>query len=181
MKKILLLAAVFVMIASMVHAQGHVAIYLDGTGFTECNIASDVGLLTINVVHTLHPGATAVQYKIQNNGTTLIYLADVNFFALVIGNSQAGIAVSYGACLPGPILVQNILYNGIGTSPACSNLAVVPDPAAPSGFVEAVDCTATKVFPTAGIMVMKDDGSCPCMLWDRVEETTWGKLKSLYE
>lgn len=183
MKKALLLvlALGMVMTASLAFAQnGAIILYSDNTTLSSCNIPADAGLFYVTAVHELHPGATASQFKFQNNGTTMIYLADTNYFSLVIGNTQAGVAVSYGGCLNGQIMVVTALYNGIGTSPACSSIEVVPDPAAPSGNIEAVDCNTTKVFPNGSLLTIKGDLSCPCGEIVPVEETNWGRVKSLY-
>lgn len=184
MKKalILVLALGMVMTASLAFGQGAIKLYTDQT-LSSCNITNDSGTFFVTAVHEGHNGATASQFKLQNNGHTMIYLADNSAFSLVIGNTQAGIAVSYGGCFNGQISVVSAIYSGIGTSPPCSSIEVVPDPNAPTGNIEAVDCAnpPNKVFPAGSILTIKYDGTCDaCGIIVPVEETNWGRVKSLY-
>jgi len=58
---------------------------------------------------------------------------------------------------------------------------MVPDPAAPTGQIEGVDCATTKTFPNGSSLTFDYDGTCPpCGEIVPVEETNWGRVKSLY-
>ncbi len=74
---------------------------------------------------------------------------------------------------------MNILYSAAGPLP-CSTLEVVPDPAALTGQIEGVDCNQTKTFPNGSVLSFNGDASCPCGIIVPVEETNWGRVKSLY-
>jgi hypothetical protein len=185
MKKALLLvlALGMVMTTGIASAQGGAVVLYTDLAFTQCNTTASAGLLNAYVVHELHPGATAVQYSVQNNsGGMAFYLADQNPFTLVIGNSQDGVAISYGGCFNGQVHAQTILYQMLGAPAACTTLEVVPDPAAPSGFIEGVDCATPplKTFPNASRLTFNNDGTCSCGIIIPVEETNWGRVKSLY-
>ena len=182
MKKALLLvlALGMVMTASLAFAQGGaISLYTDVTN-ASCNLTADVGTIFVQVVHELHPGSTASQFMLQNDGHSMIYIADSSAFPLVIGNTQTGVAVSYGGCLNGAITVTQAIYSGLGSSPACSSIRVVPDPAAPTGQIEGVDCASVKNFPNGSVLTIKSDGNCTCGIIVPVEETNWGRVKSLY-
>jgi len=170
-----------VVIAGAASAQpGAVSLYADA-GFTSCDVAEPAGLLTVYVVHEWHPGASAVQYRLlENTGGSLSYLADQNSFTMVIGDSQSGIAVSYGGCVQGQIHVQNVLYSVLSSPAVCTGVEPGPDPGAPSGQIESVNCSLVKEFPNRHPMTFNGDGSCPCGIVHPAETSTWGRVKSLY-
>ena len=182
MKRIVLVSIALLAFATAAFAQPGAVLLWDDLAFTSCDAVSPAGVLTVYVTHEGHPGAKAVQYALsEDTGGSIIYLADVNNFALVIGNSQAGIAVSYGGCVAGQIHVQNVLYSVISNPTACTGITVVPDPAAPSGGIEGVNCADVKVQPNGSFLSFNDDGSCQCGEIVPVEATSWGRLKALYE
>jgi hypothetical protein len=182
MKRIVLVSVVLLAFASAAFAQGVVMLYADNT-FTQCDASPAPGLFTAYVVHEVTLGAKAVQYQvIEDTGGLLVYVADQNQFPLVIGNSQTGVAVSYGGCFNNQIHVQNVLYSLVGTPAVCTGLTVVNDPLAPTGEIEATDCNDVKTFPNGSFLSFSDDGSCPCgELQTPVEETNWGRVKALYQ
>ena len=182
MKKALLLvlALSVAMTASMAAAQdgGTIGLYGDANGVS-CNVVGAAGVVTIYVIHELTTGTTASQFAITAN-PGMIYLADqVQGGFLSLGGSQTGIALTYGSCLPGPINILNILYSAVAPV-ACSTLEVVPDPNALTGQIEGVDCAQTKTFPNGSVLTFDSDGTCSCGPRVPVEETNWGRVKSLY-
>jgi hypothetical protein len=183
MKRVLIFIAALASILSAGSAYGQggsVVLWGDGA-LTTCNVVGSVGILTVYVTHELHPGAIAVQYALaENTGGALTYIADQNNFTLVTGDSQTGVAFSYGGCMQGQIHVQNVLYE-LSSNPApCSQIEVVPDPSAPSGQIESVDCSAVKAFPSGERLTINGDGNCPCGHDPAAETSTWGRVKSLY-
>ena len=60
-------------------------------------------------------------------------------------------------------------------------MSIIPDPSAPSGEIEGVDCMepANKTFPTGGGGRINSDQTCDCNV--PVEDTTWGGIKALYK
>ena len=182
MKKIVLVSIALLALTSA-FAQAEVILVWADAGFTTCNYDNPVALATVYVTHENVVGTTASQYSLTENSGTLTWIADVNQFTLSLGTSQTGYAVSYGGCLSGPIHVQNVLYSVAGTPAPCTGITVEPDPNALTGEIEGVDCGTPRVktFPNASFMSFNTDGSCVCGEIVPVEETSWGKLKALYE
>ena len=180
---LLVVAALVVLVPPGIGHTGSGTIMLYGdAGFTACNLVDPVGLLTIFVVYEFHSGASGVRYAVsENTEGALAYLADVNNFALVTGGSQSGITVSFGGCIQNAIHIQNVLYSVVSSPPVCTMVEVVPDPAAASGQVESVDCSATTRFTGGWFATFNGDGSCPCgMICCPTETGTWGRVKGLY-
>ncbi len=136
-------------------------------------------MTTYHVVHRTDFGMTACAYWAPKPSCfTASYLSDTNIFPVTIGNSQAGVSIGYGSCRPGPIHVQSIVYFTQGTTPQCCLYPVLGIPT--SGHVEAVDCAN---HLTHGIRRderhQSEPASCTCGSV-KVEESTWGRVKSLY-
>jgi len=165
---------------SGVGTAGAVILYTD-PGYTSCNIQDVAGPITIYTVHDLHDGASAVQYAspVPPCWTGAVFVADESPF-LTIGSSQEGIAISYGSCLAGPVIVNTMTILSQGLGPQCCAFDVVPDPAALTGQIEGVDCALNTTFPSGGAAVINVDASCPCGLILHVETKTWGAVKALY-
>lgn len=184
MKKALLIALGIVMSASLALAQpgGMIGLYQDAAG-TDCNY-EDVapGLATIYVVHTLVAGATASQFKVQNNGWTATF---ISFSATPpnLYNPNPDIfsdaAFAYTQCVQGPWLIGSMAWFAGGTGPACASLEVLP--ANGQTDVLAADCQPSPQFiiGTGGTLTISDDGTCPCEI--STEETNWSKIKGLYQ
>ena len=185
MKRSLLIAVCLVFTASIVVAQppGSIMLFSD-PGFVGCDMYDQVpGLLTVYVVHMWTPGATASQFMVNHwswGAGTLIYVGEVSPYGVIIGNSQIGVSIAYGACVPSPNLLLTINYFGSGLSAPCSYIQVVPDPGAIPPEIWVVDCQTppNKAIATGGDVVVNPDQSCFCNV--PVQETTWGKVKALY-
>ena len=176
MKRSVLIALVVVFSASMAFAQaGSIGIYSDA-GASSCNFVA-MGFIQIHSFHMNAPGATGCQWKLDHPPTWSLF-GDVWQFATIIGNSNAGVSIGYGACLASPIYLGVSSYGAAG-DPACTFISVVPDPSSLSGEIEGVDCAANKTFPTGGGGYVNGDGTCNCDI--PVEETTWGGVKALYQ
>ncbi len=181
MKKALLLVVGLSMIftASLAFAQaGNVVIYSD-PGYTSCD-TQGTGTLFWYLRHEGHNGATAVNFKIDGHGN-FIRLADSWNFPVVVGQSDVGVGIAYGACLAAPTALGSTIWNGLGTAAPCSTVDVVGDPGSPTGNIEGVDCTFNnKTFPGGSFLTVASDGSCQCGIVVPVQETNWGQIKALY-
>jgi hypothetical protein len=157
---------------------GSIGIYADVAG-TECNLSdATVGMTTYHVVHLADFGMTACAYWAPKPSCfTAMYLSDTNVFPVTIGNSQAGVSIGYGSCRPGPIHVQSIVFFTQGTTPQCCLYPVLGIPS--SGNVEAVDCANHLITAYGVTSVINPNGACTCGSV-KVEESTWGRVKSLY-
>ena len=183
MKKMLFLTAVIMLCAGMAFAQpGFIGIFADPGG-TSCNLVDLVpGLTPYYIVHVWTPGATASQFAAPMPPCMVgaIWLSDTPVYPVTIGNSQIGVAIGYGACIPGPNHILTINYFVNGLTPPCCYYYVVEDPNVPSGEIEIVDCTSTLWLQTArDAGIINSNPSCNCNI--ATDDATWGKVKALYE
>jgi hypothetical protein len=187
MKKTLLITLVIMLSASMAFAQaGRIGLFGDATGAVEsCGITDGTaGLLPIYVVHVETAGATACQFRAPAPACLLAsgasWLSDAPVFAVNIGDSQNGIAIGYGACLTAPIHVLTIQFFASGTTAPCCVYEVIPDDDVLSGEVEVVDCEGTIIFGVGQSGVINPDATCACVDIVPVQDSSWGKIKSLF-
>ncbi len=132
-------------------------------------------------VYVVHRGVTYGHVRIvwfmveASPGITFEWLGESSPMAtLVVGDSQTGIAMDYGACLfPDPGLILVIHYWGFGTSDPCSSLRVVAPPGTPTGEITVGLCVGQGPISAVGKRLLVNS-SVP------VETSTWGRVKSLY-
>jgi len=182
MRSLLLAILCLALISATAFAQaGNISVYSDLTG-ANCLINDAApGLLPIYVFHTLTLGATACQFAapVPSCMTAAIWLSDTALYPVTIGNSQSGVAIGYGVCLPGPIQVLTINVFGQGLSQTCCEYFVIPDPNVASGQIEVVDCANDLLFATGGVgYVNADPNMCGCE--PATEAATWGGIKAIY-
>jgi hypothetical protein len=186
LKKKVLHALVIVAGASLATAQtgGGIGIYSDTMGM-DCNLWDNVaGLCSYYLVHVAIPGsinaATACQFSAPAPACLLAqWLSDTAIFPVTIGGSQTGVAVGYGSCLALPLHVLTMNFFCQALTGPCCQYDVLPDPALASGQIEVSDCNFVIQFGVGMCAVVNPDASCPCWATP-VEETTWGKVKSLF-
>jgi hypothetical protein len=187
---ILLLAAV-----PLMAQPGYIGVYGDPAGATYLE-DTFTGLLVYYVVHVLTPGATAVQFAIPHPWCfTATYLSEaVTPPYIGIGNSQTGMAIAYGACVPSPIMILTLHYFSQGTTPNCCCLYIIPDPAANPKEIYVTDCSdpPNLLIGSGGANLINRDQNCMCDCGGcdssvcinanpvPVEETTWGAIKMMY-
>jgi len=178
----LALACGLMLAAVSAFAQGEmVGVFADPTA-TNCDLVdASPGLISIYVVHTETPGASAVQFSapIPSCMTGAVWMSDTPVFPVVIGDSQSGVSVGYGTCSYGPIHVLTINIFAQGLSETCCAYDVYPDPNSTSGRIEVVDCTNALGYALGGRARVNANGSCAC--GSEAEEATWGKVKSIYD
>lgn len=140
-----------------------VGVYADTQGIN-CNIVDSApGLLPLYCVVSNTPGVTAVQFKAPKPACmTSTYLSDANVFPVTVGNSQTGISVGFGTCRSAPIHVVTINYFTMGTTPPCCEYPALPDPLAPSGEIEFVDCSFTIMLGAGLTNTVNGNSGCPC-------------------
>ncbi len=180
MKRAMIIACCLVFGASMAFGQaGSIGVFSD-VGATSCNFVDTGGLVQVYLAHVFTDGATASQFKLDAP-LSWTHLGDTWNFTTVIGTSIAGVSVAYGACFTGPIALGVVNFFG-GAVAGCTFMSIIPDPGAPSGQIEAVDCALpdpNKLFPTGGGARINPDGTCQCNV--PVQDTTWGGIKALYK
>jgi hypothetical protein len=180
MKKTLLITLALMLSASMAFAQaGSIGIFADVAG-TDCNLADAVpGLITYQIVHVNTPCATACQFAAPAPACLLAtYLSDAQVFPVTVGNSQTGVSIGYGSNLAGPINVLGISFFAQGLTPPCCYYPVVGDPNI-GGLIQMVDCEGTTLLATGGTGIVNPDATCQCNV--PTQDTTWGKVKSIFQ
>lgn len=163
-----------------------IGLYADPSG-TSCNITvtPPFTLTYVYVVHVAPGGAVASEFMAPKPvcGTGATWIGDQEQFPCLIGcgDSQTGKTIGYGLCLVGSIHVTTIVYFNLGSSEACCPYPVLPHPNSPGGKVQVADCNYN-IVPAVGLMAMVNgNATCPCGYPVPVEETTWGRIKSLYD
>jgi hypothetical protein len=156
---------------------GTICIFSDAGG-TSCDFVDTGDLVPVYFFHNNTNGATASQWRLSLGQLPWTHLGDTMQFPAVVGTTVDGILIGYGGCESSPIFLGVANFLG-STAPACSILGLVPDPAAPSGQIEAVDCLQSTMFPTGQHGRVNPDGTCSCGNIP-VRHTTWGAIKALY-
>ena len=133
-------------------------------------------VFSVYVVHSDMTGSAArsVRFKVEASpGITFSWIGETSPWTIVDGDSRTGIYVDYNTCLfPSPGFVLEIQYFGAGTSETCSTLRTVAHPDSPYEVIEVVTCDF-EVFSAVGKELLVN---CPVP----VEQTTWGRVKSLF-
>jgi hypothetical protein len=106
------------------------------------------------------------------------------FFEPPYDNDNAGVAFAYGSCITtGVIYLARITFTCMGevVPPPCSTINAVPAPDASTGTIEVVDCADTKLIGRGQWVVINRDETCRwCGEGHPTQESTWGKVKALY-
>ena len=145
---------------------------------TSCELVDQGGFFTIYVFQTGSFQSTAVRFKAAKPACWLgaTWVGDSSTY-VSLGNSQTDWSVAYGACKTLPVLVGQINYQAAGASlPCCEAVVTAP----PIEFVY-TDCSfAEHPLVPGQKVVINPDQSCPCNLPLATEQSTWGRVKSLY-
>lgn len=183
MKKILILAAAIVMCASLASAQtgGHIGVYSDSPGYSDCNVVEQIYVTTTYyVVHTTAAESNTSQFMaVPNFGPgfpgAISYLGNLN-----LGDLYTGVTITYVGCKVLPHLLATVQHTNSALSAPCTVLMeIVPDPALASGQIETVDCDSNPHFATGGKLTANGNETCPCVIG--TETTNWSKVKALYQ
>ncbi|MHC4326314.1 MAG: hypothetical protein ACYSUX_18745 [Planctomycetota bacterium] len=180
MKKALLLAICLMLAASMAFAQaGNLGVFADPAGLS-CTLT--MATTTVYVVHINTANATACQFALAAP-MGLMHIATVAGTGhLVLGDAVNGAGVSYGICKSGPIYAAMVIYTATTGPMPCDLITVVADPSGNPPGIYMADCTTPNPVQfeiTTGGSAIFSDGTCPCDV--PVEDTSWGKIKSLYQ
>jgi hypothetical protein len=183
MKKVLILALAIVMSASLAFAQngGHIGLYSDAPGYSDCNLVPIIGINNVYVVHTTSVTSTSAQFKVENNWLAALAFPPNWGTNLAIGDPYVGVAITYAGCKPMPYLLGTLQFFNQGVVGPCgASLQVVADPVHPSGSVVTVDCDFVLQLATGGLLTVNGNAiDCPCIIG--TEESSWSKVKALYQ
>lgn len=183
MKRLLLVTCGVILIAPIAWGQsGFIGLFFDQNYSVPCRDDLEVALVPVYVVHMWTPGATASQFMvIPGGGFSCIFTGERIAVPVSIGSSLDGLSASYGGCLASPILISTMNYFCQGVSPACAYLMVVPDPAAPTGQIEVIDCNIVRLLGFGTKAYLNPTGTCYYYCIQPTEQTSWGRVKVLYE
>jgi hypothetical protein len=175
---LIVLSASIILSAVPAHPD-EIALYTD-TQYSNCKLVdSSPGVVSVYVVHHVSSAATASQFMVEaNSGVTLSYVGETSPYSTVIGSSQSGASIAYGACFYSDVLVLTLSYFATGTSTACSYLQVVPDPQSLYGYIEGVDCSSNRLEASGARLVVNSDGTCEC--GPTTSYTNWGVIKNRF-
>ena len=192
MKTTLLLSICVMFATAMAFAQpfippGNIGIYDDPSG-ANCTVTATDGEMLVYIVHTQTPSTTGCRFSLGFSGAAMTHVATImgTGNTLLYGDASSGVGISYGVCRCSPIYVAMVLYAGGSTPDPCDLIFVLDDPTANPPGIYMTDCTSPepvqREIGRGGAAYINDgvDGShCPCNI--PVEETTWGKVKALYQ
>ena len=165
-----------------------IGIFSDSRG-CPCEVTDRAGdvLLTIAVLHVDSPGARGSRFSATKPACLEVtYLYETAFF-FALGNSQTGISFDYGQCLTGTYQLLTITFFAYGLTPDCCYFEVLPDPFAPSGEIEVIDCDNQVSFVSGLFDIVNSTEICQCAPGPvechpvPAETSTWGKIKTLYQ
>jgi len=175
------------------HTVGLVGLYADAAG-TDCRLEDRaVGLVEVHIIAHAVPGLNAIQFAapIPECWTGASWVADESPWELVLGNTQdpvGGIAMTFRGlyCDQSTFYLGKIVVSGQGTGQTCCVYPILkatgdtfPEISTPITVLCGDDTHAHGITPMSG--TVNRDSSCACMITLPVEETSWGRLKSLYE
>jgi hypothetical protein len=136
-------------------------------------------LTYIYVVLVSPGGATGCEFSAPKPAcwTNAAWLLDQEPFENP-GNSQTGKSVGFGTCRTGATHVLTMIYWVQGTGGPCCMYPVLPHPIA--GAVYSADCSFNVHVATALTASVNGNETCLCGTPVPIEETTWGRVKSLF-
>lgn len=168
MKKVLLLTAAALMIASVAMAD-NVGVYSDGTG-SSCIVAPGFQSTTA-VVHKYSQGTTLSRWKATAPAGSSVFSFTPTLGFNAIGTWNTDISVAYGQCMAGSFAV--------GTFAAIWNPGVIDlGPADLQTSVLSVDCLFAEGPATGSDAYV--GGTPPGACDVATEQSTWGGVKALY-
>ena len=166
---------------------GQIIVYSDTSSTTNwpgpCAIFAGHGeYIEIYVVHDNAHGVKGSSFKLgEMSGLILIYTYESSQFAKT-GDASTGVTIDYGGCSSGSFLILSVVY-GIFDAPTCSSLDVLPHQNSATGNVEIINCADNVVAGEWYGVIFNPHDPCDPWCWGiaPVHETSWGRVKALYE
>jgi hypothetical protein len=187
MEKVLLLLCCLLIFSNLALAQslpipGSINLYGNEAG-TVCGIYDNVPgqIYNIYVFHMYATEVASAGFKVeQQDGANLTWLGDSATLYNLMGTSDEGMEVLYWpSCLSSPLHILTISYQGNVSSSDCSYLRVVGIIAGDPPYAAGCDPYWPMTYDASGgSLAINPTDDCPCNV--PVEDTTWGKVKALY-
>jgi hypothetical protein len=186
MRSVLLLILVLALSAGVASAQvnpaaGRIGIFGDATASSCVFTTSETSTFNVYVVHVENSlGIGGVEFWAPKpDCLNAEWLADINIFGFVLGNTQTGYTTGYGICATGTTHVCTMRFLGNGPTSECCVYYVYDHPAQPSPYYEFSDCNLNLVYGGAKAGMANPNSSCTCESIP-VQDTSWGAIKALY-
>lgn len=186
MRSVLLMVLVLAVSAGLADAQvnpaaGRIGIFNDAGAsncvFTQPGAGNLFQVYIVHVENTL--GITGVTFQaVKPACLNALWLNDTNVFSVVIGNTQTGYNVGYGACRTGNVHICTMNFLSQGASPTCCVYYVLDEPNIPGPYYEFSDCDFNLVYGGAKAG-MTNPGTCTCESIP-TQDSSWGQIKALY-
>lgn len=175
------------------HTVGIVGLYSDVAG-TDCRVADErEGMLEVHMVAQAVIGLNAIQFAapIPACWTGATWVADQSPWVLVLGQTQDpvhGISMTFSRanCEASSVYLGKMLVSTQGSGPSCCEFPILkaqvdyhPEVPLPITVLCGDETHVHGIAPVSAWI--NPDPSCDCLLTLPVEETSWGRLKSLYE
>jgi hypothetical protein len=156
----------------------YIGLYGDVNGTVSYIYDDGPGELNVYVVHHVWPDGGSVGVRFSAPPPLCfqaVYVGETSAHTSA-GDSQNGLFVMFnGGCQNGAILVLTITYSVTGETGDCCVYPLGPYP--DSGQIERWDCTlAFHSVWSESLTINLDSNWCT----DPVEETTWGRIKAMY-
>jgi hypothetical protein len=181
MKRVVLIVVALVLAgtAASYAQQGSIMVFT-GTTPNSCNFLDPGGgsVIRVYIFHMYTTGSTASQWKL-NVPSDWEFIGDTKY-TFVIGRSVDGIAISYGGCTSGNLLLTRASFFGspeINGTPPCTRIWIGAAPDQPG--VRSVDCADNSYVIPGGAGIVNSDGTCDCDV--PVTDSTWGAIKAQYD
>jgi hypothetical protein len=165
MKKVLLLMVGVLMISSVAMAD-HIGVYTDGTG-SSCLLAPGF-TSTAAVIEKFSAGTTGSRFKVSLPVGSVLFGFNTPFTP--VGKVDTDLAVAYGVCLTGDVVVGTLLANLANGTIQVLNSDILPN-------IIYTDCFFAEKVATGGTAHVGETGSCNEVA---TEPSTWGQVKALY-
>lgn len=174
MKKVLLLVAAALMVASVAIATpDHISVYTDNTG-ASCNLAAGFSATATVLYQGFTPGgSTGARFKVvPPAGGSVIFSFQTTY--VTIGTITNDLSIAYGGCVEGTFPIGTLLAQW---APGNGGAVVAAD-----GFpgILMTDCQFGEYPATGGTFCVASPSECFCTPPVANEPSTWGKVKSLY-
>jgi hypothetical protein len=172
MKRVLAITAVLIALSSLCFAQTPYVIVLFENGQPASECTGDTQLAYV-MAKNFNCFMTAIEYQITYESHIIQEGEDYPPFTLQIGTTASGFSESFTTPVNAyvPVLTATVRFHCLCGALGDRTMVVGPNPY--SGYVRAVDTKATFVYGYGETSIL-----CPSV---PTEESSWGKIKSLYE
>lgn len=190
MKHVLLLLTVGALLcaAGSAGAGGRMALYADAGG-TDCGIEDGApGVVQIHMIYEGDQGAAAVAFAAPTPAcwTGAVWVGDIIDAGWLAGlgdthDLQKGTLVNLLGCYTGPVHLGLMSFVTQGKGQKCCRYEIIGS--VNEGGPGVLDCATTFVAIETGPALINPKGSCRCgddNALVAVDESTWGRVKSLY-